>query len=163
MKKIVSIAVAVLCLGSLSAANAATISLISSIDGAQAGTTSGTTGSATMTYDDVSGLFSWEIMWGALEGDVTVAHFHGPAPAGVSAGVEVNFGAISGLSSPSIGSAVISSAQAADLLAGLWYINIHSTFAPGGEIRGQVQVIPVPAALWLFLSGLGVIGLRRLS
>lgn len=54
------------------------------------------------------------------------------------------------------GSATISDTQEADLLAGLWYINIHTSMFPGGEIRGQVQaqVVPIPAAAWLLVSGL---------
>ena len=89
-------------------------------------------------------------------------HFHGPASAGANAGVQLNFGAISGTSSPSIGSSTISAGQASDLLAGLWYINIHTTAVAGGEIRGQVTVVPVPAAIWLFGSGMiGLIGIAR--
>ena len=79
-------------------------------------------------------LLSWNITWGGLLGDETAAHFHGPAPPGMNAGVQVPIGA----DSPSIGSAFITAAQAADLLDGLWYINIHTTLFPGGEIRGQV-------------------------
>ena len=160
MRRVLSIAVAALSLGFISQANAATINLTSSIDGAQAGTASSATGSATMTYDDISGLFSWDIMWSGLEGAITVAHFHGPALPGQNAGVQVPIGI---LTSPSIGSAVITAGQASDLLAGLWYINIHSSLEPGGEIRGQVQAIPVPAALWLLLSGVAMLGFRRLS
>ena len=33
---------------------------------------------------------------------------------------------------------VASEAHEAELLGGLWYVNIHSTFRPGGEIRGQI-------------------------
>ena len=161
MHGLVRIAAAGLLLGCASIANAAVFNLAASIDGAQAGTTSTATGFATMTYDDTSGLFSWNIQWSPLQGDITVAHFHGPAPAGQNAGVQVNFGSISGLTSPSIGSTTITGAQATDLLAGLWYINIHSTFDQGGEIRGQVQVVPLPAAAWLLLSGLGVLGVWR--
>ena len=152
-------------------AGAAIIPLQATLDGAQAnaglGTGSLATGSATMTFDDVTNLFNWNISWNTDDlldgtGSETVMHFHGPAPAGVNAGVQVNFGGISGTSSPSIGSATITTAQATDLLAGLWYINIHTTAWPGGEIRGQVEVVPVPAALWLFGSGLlGLIGISR--
>ena len=147
-------------------AGAAIINLQSTIDGAQANAGAGTgspgTGFATMTLDDVTKLFSWDISWSGLDGNITVAHFHGPAAGGQNAGVQVNFGAISGLSSPSIGSTTISAQQEVDLLAGLWYINIHTDFFPGGEIRGQVQVVPIPAAVWLFGSGLlGLVGIAR--
>jgi hypothetical protein len=36
------------------------------------------------------------------------------------------------------GSAQLTDTQAADLLAGRVYINIHSAQHPGGKIRGQV-------------------------
>lgn len=163
MKRVFSVVCAALLLGGTSLANAATFDLFANIDGAQAGTTSTATGFASMTYDDTSGLFNWNISWTPLEGNITVAHFHGPAGPGVGAGVQLNFAAISGLTSPSIGSATIDAGQGADLLAGLWYINIHSDFAPGGEIRGQVQVVPLPAAAWLLLSGLGALGMWRRS
>ncbi len=161
MKRLLSIICVALFFGGASLASAATHDLVADIDGAQAGTTSTATGFATMTYDDVSGLFSWDISWGPLEGDITVAHFHGPAMPGMGAGVQVNFGSISGLTSPSIGSTIIDAQQGADLLAGLWYINIHSTFDLGGEIRGQVELIPIPAAVWMLLSALGALGFWR--
>ena len=40
--------------------------------------------------------------------------------------------------SPAQGSAVLTDAQAADLLAGRYYINVHTAANPRGEIRGQV-------------------------
>jgi hypothetical protein len=48
---------------------------------------------------------------------------------------------------PVVGNAVLSDAQESDLLAGLWYLNLHTTTHAGGEIRGQVTVVPatVPA------------------
>ena len=130
--------------------------LTSTIDGFQSDTLSSGTGSASMSYDDLSGLFSWDISWSGMSGPATAMHFHGPAAPGVSAGVEVNIGAISGLTSPSAGSTTISSAQGADLLAELWYINIHTAEFGGGEIRGQVEVsaVPLPAAVWFFGTGL---------
>jgi len=143
-------------------AGASIVNLAASIDGAQAATTSAGIGSATMTLDDVSNLFSWDINWSGLSGPATAMHFHGPAAAGSNAGVQVNVGAISGLSSPSIGSSSLSTSQASDLLAGLWYINIHTAANPAGEIRGQAQVVPVPAAVWLFGAGLlGLVGVAK--
>ena len=107
------------------AGRADVIDLTASIDGEQAGTGSPATGSATMTFDDVSRLLTWNITWGPLEGNITVAHFHGPAPPGQNAGIQIDWGQISGLVSPSIGEATLSETQAADLLAELYYINIH--------------------------------------
>ena len=147
---------------------AAIINLEAALDGAQAnegnGTGSAAIGSATMTLDDQTNLFSWDISWSGLEGNITVAHFHGPAPAGANAGVQVDIGAISGLASPSIGSTTLDAAQTTDLLAGLWYINIHSdrdTVTLGGEIRGQVlqstQQSPVPEPTAIALMAFGVL------
>jgi hypothetical protein len=49
------------------------------------------------------------------------------------------------------------------LLAGLndgkAYLNIHSSVFPGGEIRGFLAETPIPAALPLFATGLGGLGL----
>jgi hypothetical protein len=36
------------------------------------------------------------------------------------------------------GSATLTDAQAADLMAGKWYVNVHTAENKGGEIRGQV-------------------------
>ena len=135
--------------------HASIISLSASIDGAQANAGAGTgspgTGSASMTLDDITKEFKWNVQWSGLTGNVTVAHFHGPALPNQNAGVQVPFDTAS---NPSIGIAILSSTQESDLLAGLWYINIHSTDEPAGEIRGQVHVVPIPATIWFFGSGL---------
>ena len=42
---------------------------------------------------------------------------------------------------------------------GLSYLNIHTMTNPGGEIRGQLEAVPLPGALPLFATGLGALGL----
>jgi hypothetical protein len=64
-----------------------------------------------------------------------MAHFHGPAEPGKNAGVAVPF---KDPASGAEGSATLTDAQAADLMAGKYYINVHTAANPGGEIRGQV-------------------------
>jgi hypothetical protein len=95
-------------------------------------------GAADVFYDQSTHTLSWSVAYGGLSGEPTAAHFHGPAADGENAGVQVNLGA-NGLASPLEGSAVLTDEQAAQLLGGLWYVNIHSTVNPDGEIRGQVR------------------------
>ena len=140
---------------------AAVFDLSASIDGFQTVPPTGSSGMGTglVTYDDSSNLLSWDIAWSDLTGPVTVMHFHGPADVGTNAGVQVNIGGISGTTSPSIGSATITTAQATDLLNDLYYINIHTANFPGGEIRGQVFLVPEPTGITLVVAGIGSAGL----
>jgi hypothetical protein len=96
-------------------------------------------GSASITFDPNSNLLSWNISFDGLSGPAQAAHFHGPAGPGTATGVQVNIGETSGLTSPMIGSAIIDDTQETDLLAGQWYINIHTELNQSGEIRGQVS------------------------
>jgi len=98
--------------------------------------TSAGKGTADIDYDAASKKLTWNLTYSGLTGPATAAHFHGPAEAGKNAGVAV---AIPGATaSPAEGSATLTDAQAADLLAGKYYVNVHTAANPGGEIRGQV-------------------------
>jgi CHRD domain len=99
-------------------------------------TTGAGKGTADIDFDAASKKLSWKLTYSGLTGPATAAHFHGPAEAGKNAGVALAIA--NAASSPVEGSATLTDAQAADLLAGRYYINIHTAANAGGEIRGQV-------------------------
>jgi hypothetical protein len=159
VKIIVAIAFA---LALSTSASAVIIPLSASMDGAQANAGAGTgspgTGLGTITLDTSTNLLSWNINWSGLLGTPTAMHFHGPALPNQNAGVQVNTG-VAG--PPVLGNAVLGAGQVSDLLAGLWYLNLHTSPFPGGEIRGQVLVIPEPSTALLMGLGLAAMGVRR--
>ena len=110
-------------------------------------------GSGTATLDTDTNLFSWNFSFGGLAGVELLAHFHLGAP-GVPGGIELGLPG----GSPKIGSATVGAGQAADILADLWYANIHTDHSPGGEIHGQVvQAAGVPLLPLSALTLLGVL------
>lgn len=94
-------------------------------------------GTLEASFDKASSVLKWRVMYTGLTGAATMAHFHGPALPGANAGVVVPFPSAA---SPAEGSATLTPAQVADLMAGKWYVNVHTAQFPGGEIRGQVLV-----------------------
>jgi hypothetical protein len=94
-------------------------------------------GALDATYDTSSKVLQWNATYADLSGPVSAAHFHGPAPVGQNAGIQVPIDK-SALASPIHGQATLTDDQAGDLLAGKWYFNVHTAQNPGGEIRGQV-------------------------
>lgn len=91
-------------------------------------------GSVTATFDTASKKLSWKGSYKDLTGPATAAHFHAGEP-GKNGGVVVP---ISPSNSPFEGSATLTDAQAADVMAGKWYVNVHTAANKGGEIRGQL-------------------------
>ncbi|WNV09242.1 CHRD domain-containing protein [Tardiphaga sp. 709] len=98
-------------------------------------TTTAGKGTADIDFDPATKKLTWKLTYSGLTGPATMAHFHGPAEAGKNAGVAVP---ITPATSGSEGSATLTDAQAADLLAGKYYVNVHTEANKGGEIRGQV-------------------------
>ena len=74
-----------------------------------------------------------------LGSNQTAAHIHGPAGPGSEGPVLFNLGSQGATSGTLINlSAAVSRAQVAQLRAGKWYFDVHSTKLLHGEIRGQI-------------------------
>ncbi|CAG9225716.1 MULTISPECIES: CHRD domain-containing protein [Burkholderia cepacia complex] len=95
-------------------------------------------GAVDATYDTATHLLRWTVTYENLTGPATAAHFHGPAPVGQNAGVQVPIPKDE-LASPIKGSKELTDAQVAELTSGKWYFNVHTKAHPAGEIRGQVM------------------------
>ncbi|WP_322043929.1 CHRD domain-containing protein [Paraburkholderia sp. J67] len=89
------------------------------------------------TFDTSTKSLTWTITYEGLSTPVTAAHFHGPAPVGQNANVQVPIPK-GETASPIKGSATLNDKQVTDLMAGQWYFNVHTQQNPSGEIRGQV-------------------------
>lgn len=97
-------------------------------------------GNVTVLYDTATKALLYSIVYQLNPGaTATAAHFHGSAPLGANAGVQIGLPTQpTGNAGKLIGSVTLTAAQEADLLAGNWYFNIHSTLASGGEMRAQL-------------------------
>ena len=118
-------------------------------------------GLAVFIIDSATNTINWNITTNNIALPITGAHIH-QAAAGVAGPIVVNFdGRLSGVG--------LVDTDIASILANAqgFYVNIHNTDFPGGAIRGQFcesvpAPVPVPAAVWLFGSGLmGLVGVMR--
>jgi CHRD domain len=165
-------------------ANSATITYDANLTGAESGSSG--TGFAEVIINTVLNTMDVSVNFSGLTTGTTASHIHcctvsagtgtvGVAtttptfagfPLGVTSGTYHNVLDLTSASSynPAFVTAnggTTAGAEAA-LLAGLAadkaYLNIHTTQFPGGEISGFL-VTPLPAALPLFATGLGALGL----
>lgn len=94
------------------------------------------TGIAYAVLDKNTFLFRWKLSFTGLSGPATGANFHGPAVIGTNANSTIALK--TPVKSPADGQATLTPAQAADLLAGKWYLSVKTSAHPRGEIRGQM-------------------------
>jgi len=107
-------------------------------------------------FDTESSVLTFAIGYGSAAGytdllsPATVMHIHGPAGVGTNAPVVINLGPLHfPAPNPAQGGVIFGAVDVptnvvSDLLAGLHYVNVHTTNYPGGEIRGQLIVRPTP-------------------
>jgi hypothetical protein len=93
--------------------------------------------------------------WSGLLAAATASHIHGPGGAGTNAAVLFPFTGVPAATSGAIPEQTfsITAAQVAMLFSGYLYMNVHTSVFPGGEIRGQLQLVPEPSSIALL--GLG--------
>jgi CHRD domain/Secretion system C-terminal sorting domain len=112
------------------------------ISGDQEIPATGSSGTGTLngTYDETTMELIFTVNFSGLSGTTTASHFHGPALPDSNTGIQIPIsGFPTGVMSGSITDTVtLNATQEAQLLTGLWYINIHTTAFGGGEIRGQI-------------------------
>ena len=133
-----SLLATVFAVGLLSAASAATVNFTATMNAASEvpPKTSAGTGDVLATLNTATKDLTYTVTFQNLTGPATAAHFHGPAAPGANAGVVVPLG--NNPTSPIHGNKTLTDAQIADLMAGKWYVNVHTAANPGGETRGQV-------------------------
>jgi hypothetical protein len=145
------------------------------------------TGSALVVLDVVAHTMSIDIIFSGLIGTTTASHIHCCTlpTAGVATQTPLFIGFPTGVTSGTYSHVFDTSlaatwntpfitnnggtplgaeaALAAGLASGVAYLNVHSTFRPGGEIRGFLEPVPEPGTMGLMgtaLAGL-LFGLNR--
>lgn len=104
---------------------------------------SAATGTATLTLSADETHVSATVTYSGLVAGSTAAHIH-VAPAGSPGPVVIPLSGATGVTSGSfqVVDAAVTPTQVTDLRSGTWYVNVHSTTYPGGEIRGQFTAVP---------------------
>lgn len=112
-------------------------------------TKSSASGTSTITYDKTSKILSYTINYTGLT--PSAMHFH-TGVAGESGPISITIPGpySSGMTGKTV---ALTSAQETSLLGGSFYLNIHSTTYPNGEIRGQVVGSDVVVFNTVTLSG----------
>lgn len=188
MKPIVALVAGLAALLAPVAASAAIIIYTGTLSGAAENppNSSTGTGTTTVTVDTTANTLRFEAAWMGLTSNTVDAHLHCCAPTTMNAGVAIGFGAFlpavpspSGMIDQTVDLTLDATYNAAFLAAnggtasgammalllglanGLSYTNIHSAEIPSGELRGNLSEIPLPAAAWVFLAGLGALAAAR--
>lgn len=107
--------------------------------------TSSGAGTLNATYNRDTNIITYTVSWqfGSVSDNLVGMHFHGPASTTEDADIVIDItpasnnrayqGTVSGTTR------ALTEAEEDELLDGEWYINVHSTTYPEGELRGQLD------------------------
>jgi CHRD domain/PEP-CTERM motif len=192
LKKLLTILATSVLVFAAPAANAVPVTFSTVLNGANENPSNASagTGTAVVLFDLAAHTMQIQINFTGLTGTTTAAHIHcctfAPGNVGVATELPLFTGFPTGVTAGSYdhtfdmslsqsynpafinaNGGTVALAEAA-LFAGMEderaYLNIHSTFRPGGEIRGFMQQVPEPASIALFalaLAGLATVQCRR--
>ncbi len=103
-------------------------------------------GSCVLTLDTAETQITLSCTYSGLGSNASAAHIRTNGPVGVNGPVLFNLTGASGTSGTiTLAPTAVTPAQVADLRAKRWYVNIHTTNFPGGEIRGQIKIASLPS------------------
>ena len=103
-------------------------------------TTTGT-GSIDANYNRLTRTLTYKVTFSGLSDKASAAHIHGLGEAGVSAPVVQTFVGFPNTTSGTYSGTLLVDGikiKEEDILAGRYYVNIHTPPKPAGEIRGQL-------------------------
>ena len=103
-------------------------------------TNSAATGTFTGSVNESTGILSYTISYsGSFTSSLTMGHIHRVTnPTALTGGVEFPF---KSLTSPISGTAQLANRNRLDSLKnGFYYVNLHTTNYPDGEIRGDIKL-----------------------
>lgn len=107
--------------------------------------TSTGTGTGQVLFDPIAKTITYTLTWTLGSSSATTAnmHFHGaedgsdikssPVIIGITGFTTANTGTISGVTR------ALTDVEVLQLLGGKWYMNVHSSTLPAGEIRGNIK------------------------
>src|SRR6266481_5687618 len=124
------------------------------------------TGFGTVVLNAAGTQITVDENWMNLTSAATASHIHGPAGVGTNASVLFPFSGVPAATSGTIPEQTfsITPTQMGYLQNGLLYMNVHDSIFPGGEIRGQLLLVPEPstvALLGLSAGGIMLFWTRR--